>query len=307
MLHPLADRLADQSGVGRREQLYSAGLTEAEVRAEIDGRRWHAVNDVVVVTHNGPLTQEQQQWAVVLSCREPVGLGGLTAIANHGVKGFDTDTVHVVVTKGARPLDVPGVAIHVHESRRFTSDDLIQRLPPMTSLERSTIDAAVWSKDIRTAFRICVAPVQQRLTTATRLRRELLAAGAVHFRRPLLLFLADLEGGAEALSEVVFLRWCRRHRLPKPETSVRYDRNGRRRYLDATFRLPDGSALFVEIDGGIHLLLMVRWEDTIKDNDAVLANRKTLRFASAAIYADDPRALRQLREALGMLSEPHVA
>jgi hypothetical protein len=153
---------------------------------------------------------------------------------------------------------------------------------------------------LKTATRITTAPIQQRLTTAARLREELAAAGQVKFRRTLLAFIADLEGGAEALSEVAFLRWCRRHGLPKPRTNVRLDHLGRRRYLDAVFRRADGSLLFVEIDGGIHLTLATRWADTAKDNDAIIANQKTLRFPSVAIYSDDVRAVAQLRAALGI-------
>lgn len=146
------------------------------------------------------------------------------------------------------------------------------------------------------------ASIQQRLTTAARLREELSAAGQVKFRKVLLPFIADLEGGAEAISEVAFLRWCRRHGFPKPQTQVRRDHLGRRRYLDATFRRPNGEALFVEIDGGIHLTLATRWADTAKDNDAVIASQKTLRFPSIAIYTDDARAIRQLRDALESVS-----
>jgi hypothetical protein len=293
------DLLHEQAGIATRQQLIDGRLTASRIRAELDGGRWRALNEQVICTHNGPLTELQKQWAAVLSTPEPVALCGLTTLVNSGVRGVDADSIHILVERGARVLAIDGVEVSVHESRRFSPEDVIQRQPPTVALERATIDAAVWSKDIKTAFRITVAPVQQRLTTAGRLKAVLLSAGSVKFRRPLLQFIRDLEGGAEALSEVEFLRWCRRHRLPEPATQVRYDRNGRRRYLDATFRLPDGSTLFVEIDGGVHLLLSVRWEDTLKDNDAVLANRKTLRFTSAAIYADDPRALLQLREALG--------
>ena len=78
--------------------------------------------------------------------------------------------------------------------------------------------------------------------------------------------------------------------------------HGRRRYLDATFRTVDGRVLYVEIDGSVHLNLTTRWADTAKDNDAVIADQKTLRFPSIAIYADDPRAVAQLRAALGLVS-----
>jgi hypothetical protein len=196
---------------------------------------------------------------------------------------------------------VRDINVVFHESRRFTTADVLPRSPPITSVERAAVDAAVWSADPKTAIRVVTAPIQQRLTTAARLREELAGAGQVKFRGILLPFIADLEGGPEALSEVAFLRWCRRHGFPKPKTQVRLDHGGRRRYLDAAFRCPNGEVLWVEIDGGIHLTLATRWSDTAKDNDAVIADQKTLRFPSIAIYSNDPRAVVQLRAALGLV------
>lgn len=80
------------------------------------------------------------------------------------------------------------------------------------------------------------------------------------------------------------------------------DRAGRWRYLDAEFELPDGRIVRVEIDGGVHVALRVRAEDNLKDNDATLSGRGVLRYASPLIYADDPRAVAQLRRALGLVS-----
>jgi hypothetical protein len=54
----------------------------------------------------------------------------------------------------------------------------------------------------------------------------------------------------------------------------------------------------VEIDGGIHLRLDKRWDDTAKDNDVAIARKLTLRFPSIAIYSDDCRAVQQLRDAI---------
>ncbi len=261
------------------------------------------LNELVVCTHNGPLTPEQARWAVVLSAAGPAATCGLTSLAQWKVRGFETADVHVIVCRGARVLGVLGVNVVVHESRRFGPADIRTGSgPPSTSLDRSTIDAAAWSKQPLTASRIVVAPVQQRLTLPGNLLLELAVAGAIRHRRLLRSLLLDLDGGNQALSEVEFLRWCRRHHFPRPQLQVRLDSGGRRRYLDATFRLPDGRVLYVEVDGGIHLTLTTRWTDTAKDNDALLDGLTTLRFPSVAIYSDDPRAVAQLRRALGLVS-----
>jgi len=77
----------------------------------------------------------------------------------------------------------------------------------------------------------------------------LACAGRVRHKRMLVALCRDLVGGAQALSEVEFLAFCRRHGLPRPELQVRLDTAGRRRYLDAMFRLTSGRVVRVEIDG----------------------------------------------------------
>lgn len=299
----LAALLTVQHGMVTRSQLRGEGVTWSAIRANLRARRWRVLNDQVICTHNGPYRPEQARWAVWLSAPFPCALCSLTAMELHGVRGFETDAIHIVVQRGARVLPTPGVATVVHESRRFTAEDVCHRSsPPSTTLERAVMDAAVWSKDYQTATRIAVAPVQQRLTSAVRLADELALAGRVRYRRLLGAFLADIDGGAQALSEVAFLRWCRRHGFPRPQLQVRLDARGRRRYLDAVFVGRDDRRIVVEVDGGIHLTLRARWQDTVKDNDAALDGELTLRFPSVAIYSDDPRAITQLRRALQRVS-----
>jgi hypothetical protein len=300
--HPdvLLALLARQHGIATREQLEETGLSEAEIISDLDGRRWRRLNDHVVATHNGPLTRGQAMWAAVLSAQPPVALCSETVFELFDVPGAETDLIHVLVVRGARVLPVPGVRLKVHESRRFPPPDEVQVREglPITSLARAAVDTAVWSRDVRRAWRMAVAPVQARRLLPEQIRLELDKAGKVRYRRSLGLLLADLEGGAQALSEVEFLRFCRRHGFPSPKCQARYDGRGRRRYLDAEFRRQSGRPLRVEVDGGIHLKLEVRARDTIKDNDVHIAGELVLRYASISIYTDDPDAIRQIREAL---------
>jgi hypothetical protein len=291
-----------QHGVATRGQLQAVGLSRGQIQAQVDGGRWQALNEHVIVSHNEPLAWRQALWAVDLSAPGLHAMCGLTGFQLWRVQGFETDVVHVLVPKGGHVLPVVGVAVVVHESRRFTADDIVRGPgPQLTRLARCTVDAAVWSNDLWAAYRIFVAPVQQRKILAADLRDELMTAGMVRHRRQLIPFAHDLCGGAQALSEVEFLRFCRRHGLPRPACQRRMDSGGRWRYLDATFTRRDGSLLRVEIDGGIHLSLAVRSRDTLKDNEAGLSGRLVLRFASAAVYADEPQAVAQIQRGLGLV------
>jgi hypothetical protein len=145
------------------------------------------------------------------------------------------------------------------------------------------------------------AAVQQRLTDADKLLAELISAGAVRHRRLLAAVLTDIGGGAHAVSEIDFVRFCARNGLPKPtHQAVRRDSKGRRRYLDATLVGPRGRIVRVEIDGALHLVVQTYWSDMYRGNDLSIGREVALRFPSFVIHANDPEALDQLRRALDL-------
>jgi hypothetical protein len=303
MTTPSLDELHRQHGVATRRQLTAAGKTQSEIDAAVAAQRWQRINSLVIVCHNGPLTRAQGFWVAVLSARRPVAVCGLSLLELLDIRGFTSPAVHLLVPRGAGVAPTPGIELTVHESRRFCAQDVrVLRHLPTTTVTRGFIDAAAWSPDPRTAHRIIVAAVQQRRTPPRLLLDQLQRAGAVQHRRTLMLLLQDLEGGAQALSEVEFLRFCRRHGFPRPELQHRDDSFGRRRYLDAVFKGTNGRYFTVEIDGGVHLNVSTRWKDTSKDNWSGLARKLVLRFASFAIYTDDAEAVAQIRLALELVS-----
>lgn len=287
------------SAIATRQSLVRTGVTQGAIKAALRSGRWQRLNEHVVCMHTGSLTQDEMREAVLASCSSQRALAGLTGVAVHGVRGFEVCEVHVLTVKGARVLPVSGVEIVVHEVRELRASDIFSRRGfAVTGIARSLIDAAIWSPDARTGARILAAGVQQRRVRSRDLEREASRRQRMRYGSVLRPFLADLVGGAQALSEVGFLRFCRRHGFPRPRMNARLDAQGRRRYLDAEFRRPDGTILRVEIDGGIHLTLTQRLVDTRHDNDDVIDRRQTLRFLSIQIYDDDPVAIAQLRRGI---------
>jgi hypothetical protein len=113
--------------------------------------------------------------------------------------------------------------------------------------------------------------------------------------------LIDIAGGAQAVSEIDFLRFCRRNGFPRPLLQVvRRDSAGRRRYLDATLKGPTGRIVRVEIDGALHLLVRRYWDDMSRGNELSIAGELLLRFPSFVIHDDDSNAVAQLARALDM-------
>jgi hypothetical protein len=297
----LLELAARQDEVVRREQLVDVGLEPHDIDYMIESRRWQVDADLIVVLHNGPLTRRQQEGVAVLAGGRLCALAARTAAARAGLAGWDAELIEVVVPRGTTYPTVRLVDVKVHESRRFVAEDVHSASwPHRVSIERALVDAACWSRRPRTACGVLAAGVQQRLTTAERLRVELERAGKVKFHRLLMKALVDIAGGAHAVSEIDFVRFCARNGLPKPKHQlVRRDAQGRRRYIDAVVVGPAGEVK-VEIDGALHLVVQTYWSDMFRGNEMTIARDGALRFPSYVLYSDDPGALDQLRRALGL-------
>lgn len=296
--------LADvQHGVLRRAQLLHGGITAAQLQRSVAVGRWQEIAGVFVL-HNTLLTPAQQQAVATSVGVEVCALAARTAAASYGLRGWPAPCVEVVVRRGATFPALP-FPVRVHESRRFDTADIAPGWPPRVSIDRALIDAAAWTRAQRPACGLLAAGVQQRLTTAERLTQALGDAGQVRHRRILAAALRDIGGGAHAVSELDFLRFCRRNGLPEPVLQqVRRESGGRRRYLDATFVRPDGRRVRVEIDGALHLVVRTYWDDMSRGNEMAIDGEVVLRFPSYVIYANDADALAQLRRALKLSVSP---
>jgi very-short-patch-repair endonuclease len=104
------------------------------------------------------------------------------------------------------------------------------------------------------------------------------------------------------LSEIDFVSLCRRYRLPPPQQqTLRHDSNGRRRYLDATWRRRDGRLVVVEVDGAVHLDQRRWWEDQLRQNEVTLGDDAiVLRFPSVVVRCQAELVAAQLGRALNL-------
>lgn len=279
-----------QHDVLSRAQLTALGIDHDRVAREVLARRWREAGPLAVVLHNGPLTVEQRRWVATLNGGV---LAAATALEGYGLVGYESEQVHVLVRKSARYPNLDGVV--VHESRRLRPGDVHpSRSPATVRVERAAIDTAAWAMTDRTACAVLAAAVQQRLTTAPRLLAELATVGRVRRRRLLRAVLGDIEGGAQALSELDFVSLCRRSGLPEPvRQAVRIDANGLRRFLDADFE-----TFTAEVDGGIHLRPLNAWADASRRNALVLAGERLLTFPSVVMRIDEPAVVATLRQAI---------
>lgn len=296
---PAASLAAHQEGVATRGQLHGAGLSADLVQAQLDADRWQRWGHHVVVLHNGELTRRQLMWAWVLDAGPAAALASHTALELAGFVPFATEAaqIHLLVPRGAKV--VQDARLVVHESRRLDPGRHVRRLGlPCTPLERSALDAAAWQPWPRFACAMVASVVQQRLTTAQLLEHELAHVGRVRHKAHLRTALLDIGGGAEALSEIDLVVLCRRSRLQPPvQQRKRRGADGSVRYLDAEWRLPDGSLLVLEVDGAHHLSVGQWQSDMRRERAVVLSGRRVLRATSVEVRLEPQLVAADLRAA----------
>jgi len=287
-----------QGGALSRAQLRLFGVDERAVAHQLRGERWQAVGPNVVVTTTGPLSVEARRWVALLSAPEPRALAAWTALEVRGLRRWERDDIHLVVPRGARPAPLPFV--QVHESRRFTRDDVVPCAGlDTTSVTRSALDAAAWAASGREAGGVLAAVVQQRLTTAERLLVEVQRTRTVKHRREALLVLGDVAGGSQSMAEIDLVRLCRRHGLPLPERQVvRRDASGRRRYLDVTWTLASGRSVLLEVDGGLHAAFEQWADDGLRAMEVTRPGETVLRLSAHALRFAEARVVKALRRHL---------
>ncbi len=288
---------ADARLVTTASALHRQGVTAARIRAQIRARRWQRL-DHAVVLHNGPLSERQRWMAARVHAGPSAMLTAFTAAQAFGLTGWKRDVVHVLAPGGTRLRRDCPVEVRLHLCSRWDTisahpGTVVQRLPD------ALVRAASTFASVRPACGVLAAAVQQRLTSAQALRKALDRSMRVRHRGALLAAIDDIGQGSQALSEIDFVRLCRRFRLPEPERqAVRVESSGRRRYLDAMWRRADGRVVAAEVDGALHLAPGRWWADQLRQNELTLSDTLLLRFPSVVVRAEPAVVAAQLRRAL---------
>jgi very-short-patch-repair endonuclease len=285
--------LSSRRTVWTRGELIAVGVSRDRIRAHCAARRWQLCGRAVVL-HNGALTRRQRWRVAQLNCGARALLTAFTAAEAHGLRDWERDAVHVLVPKSAPAPRLADIEIRLHRRRHWLElPGLLQPLPAALLIAASTFGSA------RPACGLLAAGVQQRLVTVAALSAALAQAPKLRHRRALIAAVADIGQGAQALSEIDFHTLCRRNRLPAPDRqTVRRDRSGRRRFLDATWRRPDGRLVVAEVDGALHLAVRRWWDDQLRQNELSLADALVLRFPSVVVRTEPGQVVQQLRRAL---------
>lgn len=276
-----------------RRQAYSLGVTRWQVRAQVAAGRWSRTGRQTVSTTTGPLTDRARWWVAVLEVGPRAVLDGVTALLAAGLTTITETTTYVIAPKSNCPWRPPGTA--VHESRRFSKEDVvdvgIRRVRPAVA----AVHAALWAVSDRQAALFLIAPVQQRLVPAAEVAEALAVVRRHRRRRFLLRVVADLVDGAQSLGELDFAVACRERGLPEPDRQVVRRLPTGRVFLDVEWK---PWRVVAEIDGAQHEEAGNRVDDALRDNEQVIDGKVVLRIPVLGLRLDQAAFLDQVERLL---------
>jgi hypothetical protein len=252
-----------QCGLLARRTLEELDVSRPFLRAQIAADRWQRLSPTVIATFTGTPTREQQMWCGVLHAGPRSMIAGLTATELAGLQRWHRDVITVLVPDGAitpRPLEG-------FEFRRTSRNLRGVRASPWGLPRTQPVPAALlWAatqSSERTAVGLIHALVQQRLAEPSDISSWMERLGRLRHARALVAAIAAMSDGIQSVAEQDLARLCRRFHLAPPRRQVaRRDSQGRRRFTDAEWSLPDGRTIILEVDGGFHMDTD-HWEDDI--------------------------------------------
>lgn len=289
----MAALAADQAGVVSRPQLYGAGITRAEVRANVAAQRWARVGRQCICVHTGPLTQQARHWIAVFEAGPRAYLDGASALVEGGVERLNVDTIRVSVPRGAPARRPPG--IDIRQTRRWCADDVVGPGLRRARIEVAAVHAALWAVSDRQAALFLTMPVQQGLTTAEAISTVMLRVRRDKRRSFIHDVLLDLMGGVRSLGELDVLRGCRARGLPEPERQAVFRARNGRYYLD--FRWARWG-LVVEVDGIQHAWAEQIVGDALRQNTLTIAGDTVLRIPLLGLRVAPEDFFTQIERAL---------
>ncbi len=283
-----------------RAELATLGWASDAIRRQVQAGRWRMLGRAVVL-HNGPLAPDERWRAALVNCGPRCVLASFTALEALGLTGWTRPEIHLLAPAGvAAPCIDLAVVLHRSASwapHRHYAARRCERPAPAAVLAAAAFGTA------RPACGLMAATVQQRLVRPDELRAAIVAAPRTRHHRALLAAADDIAMGAQALSEIDFVRLCRRHGLPAPTLqAVRTEPSGRRRYLDAEWRLSDGRVVAVEVDGAVHIAPRRWFDDQLRQNELSLAGTMLLRYPSVVVREEEALVVGQLGRALSSRS-----
>ena len=283
-----------QEWVVSRRQLYALGFCRAEVRWEIQARRWQRIGRHCIGLHNGPLSAPARHWVAVLEGGPRAVIDGESSLVLAGLRNYTVEKIRVSVPRGARIRHRPS-SINIRQTRRWDRDDMVDGGIPRTEPAVAAVRGALWARSDRQAVLLLTMTVQQGLARAEDLAVEMLRIRRDR-RRPLLnQLILELLGGVRSLGELDVVRGCRERGIPEPDMQVcRRTTNGKY-YLDFRWKR---WRVVVEVDGIQHAWVANIVGDALRHNRLAIDGDTVLRLPVLGLRAEPEAFFGQIAEAL---------
>lgn len=289
-----ADLAAEHDGVVHRLALAQHGIDRFGIRNEVAAGRWFKAGRHTVAIGSPDLGEEAQWWRAVWESGSGARLDGATALQAVGMTGFRSPLIEVTVPHDSRSHRVERVRLHRLREPAAVVGAGIRRVAP----EVATVHAAQWAVTDRQAALLLCLPIQQRLTTVTRLQLVWRTVRRSPRRQFLDEVIADVTDGAHSLGELDFAGMARRAGLPRPTRQAVRDGPDGRVYLDVSW---DDVGLVVEIDGGHHALALNPIDDALRQNERVTAGERVIRIPVIGLRLAPERFMQQVRRTYDVL------
>ena len=283
-------RTADaQHGVMRDAQLIAGGLSRASVDHRARTGRLTRLHDGVFSWGHNALTREGRWLAALWACGEGAVLSHTTAAAFHGIAREAGEGVHVSTANGSIHSR-PGIIVH-RVSRLDRADVQRMRQLRVTQIARTVVDLA----DVAGWEVVRGAVDALRRFSPAELRAAQRRAPGRSGRGVVSRLLEADEAHTKSELERLFLRFVRRHGLPRPDALNSWVAGFKADCLYSAARL------VVELDGRAHhQRRRAMAADRLRDEGYQLAGHRIQRFLWDDFHpAREPHTATRLRAMLG--------
>lgn len=263
----VARRLAEaHCGVVRRQDLIAEGLTDDDIRAELDRGVWHRAGcHTLSIVGAEPGGEGLLWWALWESGPRAV-LDGATSLVASGLKHWEPPVIDVSVPRNATVRALPGVRHHVLRDLGPAIGVGLRR----TKTEVALIRAAQWERTDRAAATLVAMTVQQRLVSTTALLHRWEATRRSPRRHLLDAVIRDVCDGSHSINELDVVAACRAHGIPAPNRQCTRTVAAGRAYLDLFW---DDYGVHGEVQGAHHQWGLHGLDDAVRGNALAIDQR----------------------------------
>ena len=280
--------LRSQDGVVARRQLLELDGHDHDLERMLRRKELATVHAGVYVDHTGVLSPRQRAWAAVL-------VAAPAALCRESVLDLSHQPVHVAIDSSRRVRAPEGVV--VHRVARLEERALWNLSPPRMRVEDAVLDLVERAGSEADLVGLLAEAVNDRLTTAARLRAFVGERQRLRRRRLVLAVLDDVEAGACSVLEQGYLtRVERAHGLPRGvRQQLRRTASGVE-YRDVEY---DGLGLVVELDGRLgHEGWAAGGRDADRDLDDRAAGRETVPLRHQQVFGTPCRTASRIAAVL---------